>query len=162
MKNPKTKIQNTKNSTPHSLFPNSGFTFIELLVVIAIIGILAGLFVTQYPAFQRRSRDTIRRSDVKQYQTAIEAYANSNNGNYPDTAGTTNPSGTFCSTTLDLPTCPDDSDTSKHYQVNSTGTEYVFWARLDQPPTPITYFYACSTGEAGDSTTAPSGSNCPL
>jgi general secretion pathway protein G len=140
----------------------SGFTFIELMVVVAIIGILSGLFVTQYPAVQRRARDTNRRSDIKQYQTSMESYAFRNNGNYPASGGIINISGTYCSTTLGLPDCPTDPKApAAIYQVNSTTLVYVIWAKLEQPPTPVTYFIVCSTGEAGDSTTVPSGS-CPL
>ena len=163
MKNSKLlKIRNWNLELGNSKRSWAGFTFIELMVVVAIIGILSTMFVTQSPAVQRRARDTERRNAIKQYQTGIEAYANRNNGNYVNTGGTINPSGTFCSTTLGLPACPDDTDTTKDYQVNSTTTQYVLWAMLDQPPTSVTYFYACSTGESGDSTAAPSGSNCPL
>ncbi len=138
----------------------TGFTFIELIIVIAIIGILSGLFVTQYPATQRRARDTERRSDIKQYQTAMESYANRNNGNYFSASGNL---VNQCAT-LNLSTCPDDSDTSLHYLITSTTSQYVLSARLEQPQNPVTSYYVCSNGNVGDhiSVPVPATAVCPL
>ena len=139
----------------------SGFTFIELMVVVAVIGILSGLFVTQYPASQRRARDVNRRSDIKQYQTALEAYANRNNGNYFAANGNVADSS-ICSTILGLAVCPDDPDTSLHYRIISSTSEYVLWAEMEQPPDGDThYFVVCSTGRSGVTTSEPSGTSCP-
>ena len=55
-----------------------GFTLIELLVVIAIIGVLAALVLAALSAAQKGGRDTRRKSDMKQYQTAIQQYAGEN------------------------------------------------------------------------------------
>lgn len=135
----------------------SGFTFVELMIVVAIIGMLSTFFVTQYPAIQRRSRDSERRSDIKQYQTGMETYANRNNGNYLAATGNI---VSQC-TALGLSNCSDDPDTTRHYQVNSTTAQYVIWARLEQPLTPITFFVVCSSGRTVETTTEPTSSNCP-
>lgn len=139
----------------------AGFTMIELLIVITIIGILSAFFLTIFPASQRRARDTERRSDIKQYQTAIETYASRNDGNYPNFSGNTS-TASFCATTLSLPDCPDDPGGVNLYQVISTPNSYVIWARLQQPVNPVTYFIVCSTGEAGERTTQPISAVCPL
>lgn len=61
---------------------NKGFTLIELLVVIAIIGILSSVVLASLNTARAKARDTARKSDLKQLQTALELYYNSN-GNYP-------------------------------------------------------------------------------
>lgn len=63
-----------------------GFTLIELLVVISIISLLATLAVTSLQNAQKKSRDTRRRSDLKQVSTALELYFDTNSG-YPSTSG---------------------------------------------------------------------------
>lgn len=54
----------------------AGFTLVELLVVIAVIGILSvGLLVTINPVKQlQKSRDTARKTALKQMHTAIQSY----------------------------------------------------------------------------------------
>ena len=131
----------------------NGFTFIEIMIVVAIIGILSGLFVTQYPATQRRARDIERRSDIKQYQIAMESYANKKGGNYPIVSGTI-ATNVLCND-LGLTLCPNDSQNS--YEIISSGTDYVLWATLEQPsgyPTPA-YFVVCSSGRSGETTVEP-------
>jgi len=63
----------------------SGFTLIELLVVISIIGILATLISANFIGIRQRARDTQRKSDVRQVQSALELYK-SDVGSYPTTA----------------------------------------------------------------------------
>jgi prepilin-type N-terminal cleavage/methylation domain-containing protein len=62
---------------------NKGFTLIELLVVVAIIGILATIILSSLSSARESARDAKRLSDVKTIQTALEMYANDNNGRYP-------------------------------------------------------------------------------
>lgn len=59
-----------------------GFTLVELLVVIAIIGLLSTVAVVALNSARAKSRDAKRVADVKQIQTALELYFNSNN-RYP-------------------------------------------------------------------------------
>lgn len=61
----------------------SGFTLIELLIVIAIIGILATLISANYIGVRQRARDTSRKSDLRQLQSALELYK-SDVGSYPN------------------------------------------------------------------------------
>ena len=135
-----------------------GFTLIELLIVIAIIGGLAGIFITTYPASQRRARDANRRSEIKQYQTALEAYANAHGGFYPP--GTDDLSN-VCSGDLGLTVCPDDTP-AYEYLSDANGSFYVIWATLEQEDDAgdTQYFVVCSNGESGDGTTEPT-TGCP-
>jgi len=62
-----------------------GFTIVELLIVIVVIGILAGLVITTYNGIQQKARNTERTTDLKTFQSQLEAYY-ANNGFYPSSA----------------------------------------------------------------------------
>lgn len=62
---------------------NKGFTLIELLVVISIIGILTTLVMVNLNAARERARDTQRKSDINNIQTALRLYYN-DIGSFPD------------------------------------------------------------------------------
>jgi prepilin-type N-terminal cleavage/methylation domain-containing protein len=66
----------------------TGFTLIELLVVIGVLGVLvSGIIVAVNPAQQlAKSRDSARKSSLKQIRGALEAYRVAN-GRYPVTGG---------------------------------------------------------------------------
>ncbi|PSO45757.1 MAG: hypothetical protein BRC25_01080 [Parcubacteria group bacterium SW_6_46_9] len=53
---------------------SSGFTLIELLVVIAIISLLSSAVLASLSGARANARDTRRRQDMQQIQTAIEQY----------------------------------------------------------------------------------------
>lgn len=155
-----------------------GFTLIELLVVISIIGVLAALVMVSFTASQRQARDTARKSDIKQYQTSLESYANTNGGLYPqrfDSAGVS-AAGTLCDD-MSQTTCPEDplnqSDNTFEYEYQSDGTnpalngmpeatKYVLWAKLENT---TDNWIVCSSGKSG---TKPqlnfqvAGGACPL
>ena len=147
----------------HVLTYSFGFTLIELIIVMAILAGLAGIGVSQFPAIQKRGRDTQRRSDIKQYQTALEIYANRTNGFYPNGSVAIN---SLC-VTLGTSACPvDPKGLPNSYRYSSNTTIYVLWAKLEQPTIPgaTEYFVVCSTGESGDTATDPSTTapNCPI
>ena len=134
------------------------FTLIELLIVMAVLGVLASVVIVNIgPASQQRARDTIRRNDIKQYQTALEVYANKNNGNYP--SGASMPCGTL---NLLGNLCKKDPKTGLDYAYSSDGTIYVTGATLEYKSGGTQkYFISCSNGLSGDTATAP-GAVCPL
>ena len=145
------------HSTTHS-----GFTMIELMIVIAIIGALGTMFMSTFPASQKRGRDTKRKSDIKQYQTALELYANKK-GDYAGLANGTINAGTNCSLLGITGTCPDDPKApTYHYILSANSTNYVLSATLEQPNAPgAPYFVVCSTGKSGENATN-TGPTCPL
>lgn len=67
-----------------------GFTLIELLVVIAIIGVLSSVVLASLNSARSRANDAQRMSNLRQVQTALEVYALSNGGQYPNSGGNWN------------------------------------------------------------------------
>ena len=61
---------------------NKGFTLIELLVVVAIIGLLSSVVLASLNSARVKGRDTVRMSDMREIQKAIELYYN-DTGHYP-------------------------------------------------------------------------------
>ncbi|OIO30553.1 hypothetical protein AUJ77_01940 [Candidatus Nomurabacteria bacterium CG1_02_43_90] len=55
-----------------------GFTLIELLVVIAIIGVLATIILASLNSARAKARDAQRAESIRQVQTALELYYNTN------------------------------------------------------------------------------------
>lgn len=65
------------------MFKNKrGFTLIELMIVIAIIGILAAIAIPQFAKYRRRAYNSAALSDLKNFQTEMEAQY-SENQEYP-------------------------------------------------------------------------------
>ncbi len=111
-----------------------GFTLPELLIVSAVLAILAGIVVTQSRASQQRARDTIRRSDLKQYQTSLEIYFNSHTA-YP--VGNTNLPA-LCGTLGLTTACPGDPHGGVYHYNSPTGTNYTLYATLEYIPSGTT------------------------
>lgn len=153
-----------------------GFTLIEMLVVISLIGILAALALVSFSASQKQARDTTRKSDLKQYQTALEQYANLTNGLFPSRTSAVSAYSTLCSD-LNVRIEPDiscsqdpknSSDSGFEYRYISNGTSgtttatnYVVWSRVENT-TDTLYWVVCSNGKTGQSSTVPSSGTCPI
>jgi general secretion pathway protein G len=156
----KFKIQNSKFK--------SGFTLIELLVVISIIGILAALAVVSYSTAQKEAKDTARKSDLKQYQTSLEQFANQGTGLYPAHTSAVSADSICGSNDLNLSiTCPVDSkngtDPYGYYYVSNgtsgiTATRYALYAHLESSSN---YWIVCSNGTTVTKSSLPSISDCP-
>ena len=69
-----------------------GFTLIELLVVITIIAILASAAVPTFNAVQDKANQANASGNAKQIITALRLYSGDNNGAYPDSDKTEEPS----------------------------------------------------------------------
>ncbi len=141
-----------------------GFTLIELLVVISIIGILASLALVSYTRSQKQTRDVRRKSDLRQYQTALENYANKNNSLYPAVTFSN-----LCST-LGMTNCPNDplggSNTYYYAYKSDDRSVYSLRANLEAYST-YQYWVICSNGKSGETNAAPvtstnEASVCPL
>ena len=154
-----------------------GFTLIEMLVVISLIGILAALALVSFGASQKQARDTTRKSDLRQYQTALEMYGNLTNGLFPSRTAATSAYSTLCSdlnvrlepdiSCSEDPKVPSDATyyTYKYISNGTAGTTsattYVIWGKIENSST-TKYWVVCSNGKTGESTSAPSSSTCPI
>ncbi len=153
-----------------------GFTLIEILIVISIMAVLATVFINVSTINTKKARDAQRKAELKQYQNALELYANKNNGFYPSriTGTGTQASSTLCSD-LALTACaqdpsyPKDNTFNYLYQSDGTGTgtavgtKYVLWDKLEAI-SPTTYWVYCSNGKSGQITVGipPVTGICPL
>lgn len=107
----------------------NGFTLIELLVVISVIGILVSLAFVSFTQSQKQARDVQRKSDLAQYRTALEAFANANNGLFPyydAVAVGARPMDEVCNAALThyAASCPQDPkySASRRYGYRSNGS----------------------------------------
>jgi len=62
----------------------SGFTLVEIMVVVVIIGLLAGIVGPQIMARLEEARRTAARTQIKNFEQALELYR-MRNGRYPTT-----------------------------------------------------------------------------
>ena len=144
-----------------------GFTMIELLVVISIIGVLATLVMVSFTSSQKQAKDTQRKSDLRQYQTALESYANKTGGLYPSRTATVDASS-LCATLGISGTCPTDPKPPAIYSYISNGSgnpsndaaDYVLWTLLENQTG--NYYIVCSIGKIGISPDVPTSSTCPI
>ena len=124
-----------------------GFTLIELLVVISIISLLSSIVLTSVNSARAKARDARRIADLKQIQTALELYYDSNNaypssggnwrshcpayGGYTDSSGPNayipNLAPTYIPT---LPLDPKSDSGGSCYLYNSNGTDYTVLAHM--------------------------------
>ena len=147
----------------------TGFTLIELLVVFAIIGILFATVAANFNTSKSRARDALRESDIKQYQTQLEVFANTQSSQlYPSRITTAVDITSLCTTLGISATCPTDPQAPTYiysYISNGTGfpnnnaSQYILWAHLEATSN---YFVICSNGKTGTSATAPTILPCPI
>ncbi len=140
-----------KNQFSSKLKSIKGFTLIEILVVISIIGILIALSIFGLQGTFESARDAKRKSDLKEYQSSLETYASKNNNLFYSSAASIDPSGNsaFC-TAMGQTSCPTDPKSGAYsYCTDTAATNYVLWATLENPSSPVTYWIACSNGKTG-------------
>lgn len=109
-------IQQYNNCKPR------GFTLIELLIAIGIIGILSAFLLANFIGVRQRARDGVRKSDLRQIQSALELYR-SDQATYPNS----------------LPSCGN--------QLVVGGTVYMQKTPCD-PSTSIGYYYSMPASSA--------------
>lgn len=167
---------------------NKGFTLIELLIVIALIAVLSALFINNSTVNIKRAHDAQRKSDLTQYQNALEVYSVKNNSYYPFTTSIVNDASTFlCSgspSILGITNCPTDpshSGTNNAYYDYQGGTGGGCAGQINGSPTATQYFLStvleakdsngnvqnfvvCSNGKSGivQSVSNTSCGGCPL
>lgn len=120
----------------------SAFTLIELLVVISIMVILITMGLSSFATAQKKGRDTKRKSDLKEVQTALEQYYSVCNFTYPIPSGFYS-QGIICTSPsiAVMPTVPTDPRSTPYYcptpvASNCTSTAYTICATLESEPTP--------------------------
>lgn len=150
-----------------------GFTLIEILVVISVIGILAGMVRVLFSGPQKQTRDSRRKSDLNQFQTALENFANENDNLYPQRK-TEKRTRYLCEdlgwTKSYCPTDPIDKDIHRYFYLTEDNgcedkeicaTRYILWGGLEGKDV---IWVVCSNGRSGEVSTSTSFSdgNCPL
>lgn len=128
---------------PNKRVPHLGFTLIELLVVFAILGILATIGIGSYMSSQMKSRDSHRKTDLKNIAIALETFYNDAQA-YP-----TSSAGKIlgCGATGDaacswgsawagngvtyMSILPDDISANDYFYHSEDGTSYELYARLE-------------------------------
>lgn len=129
------------------------FTLIEILIVISIIGILTSLATVSYVVSQKQVRDMQRKSDLNQYRTALENYANTHDGLYPPKPSKVQPY-TLCDDPLllNISSCPTDpkspdADYVYYYISDISGTSYLLWSVSETKDGKN--WVVCSSGKSG-------------
>lgn len=121
-----------------------GFTLIELLIVIGIIGILVGLLTVNYVNQRQRARDTERKTDLGQIQSALE-FHRSDRFTYPTVLkncpagpGANSLMAPDCSagSTVYMEDVPEDPLTGINYIYQSVGDVYCLRACLENDQDP--------------------------
>ena len=107
-----------------------GFTLIELLVVIAIIGLLSTIIAAPIQNARKKARDAKKIAELKSVQLALEQYAESNQGAYPNDFASLSPIympllPTFASSTT---SSARDAFKYTYYKANATGAATTTFA----------------------------------
>ncbi len=82
-----------------------GFTIIEVIIVLVIGAVIMLAVFLVVPQLQRTQRNTNRQNAARRVSSAMEQYANNNNGSYPTFAQTGTSSATLCVTPLNNTGC---------------------------------------------------------
>ncbi len=116
-----------------------GFTLIELLVAISIIGILSSFLLANFIGVRQRARDGVRKSDLRQIQSALELYRSDQSTYPPNTSFSTcggaftggNPVTTYMQKIPCDPSSTASTPISYTYNSISPNTAYTIVACLE-------------------------------
>ena len=114
------------------LSTRQGFTLIELLVAIGIIGILASFLLANFVGVRQRARDGVRKSDLRQIQSALELYR-SDQSSYPNSPlpGCGSPLAAGGTTYMRKISCDPSTGAIYAYDSPSGNTTYSIFACLE-------------------------------
>jgi len=158
---------------------------VEILIVLGLLVVVGTIVISVLnPNGQfKKARDATRKSDLAQYRTQLEIYANKNNSIYPNAARwtvdtlctTVGMSGTTCkydplqNNKFDQPAC--QGGAICEYILKSSASSYVVYAGLEKAtlsnPSNCTtssacYWVVCSSGISGERNSVPVDSTCPF
>ena len=131
----------------------NGFTLIELLVVIAVISVIIAISFFGIQGSFERARDTQRKSDLEQYITALEGYANKYGGIYPERTiaeglnDLCNDEDMGMDVCLRDPTFSPENLVDYNYITSVGGLEFAVWAQLEGETGNL--WVNCSNGRTG-------------
>ena len=111
---------------------SEGFTLIELLVAISIIGVLSSFLLANFVGVRQRARDGVRKSDLRQIQSALELYR-SDLSTYPSSPlpGCGFPLVAGNTTYMQKIPCDPSNGAIYVYTVGSGNTTYSIFACLE-------------------------------
>ncbi|OGJ41100.1 MAG: hypothetical protein A2378_00390 [Candidatus Pacebacteria bacterium RIFOXYB1_FULL_44_10] len=108
------------------------FTLIELLITMAILAVITTVVAGNFAGSTQKGRDARRKSDLKQLQTALEAYMN-DKGEYPTYEG-----GSSFFSYLDASGIPVSVDTGESFAIGNV----VYMSKVPADPnSSYTYLY---------------------
>lgn len=108
-----------------------GFTLIELLVAMSIIGIFSSLLLANFVGVRQRTRDGVRKADLRQIQSALELFR-SDQAAYPASIPACG-SSLVLGRTVYMRKIPCDPSTATSYTYSSPSgnTTYSIFACLE-------------------------------
>ncbi len=126
----------------------TGFTLIELLVVIAIIGILASVVLASLNSARAKGADASIRSNINNMRAQAELYYDDNNLTYNN----------LCDTSAEIARAADSvNGAAGSFECEDAGNQF----RISSVLSTAEYYCVDNDGFAGDTPTAPSGTQCP-
>lgn len=115
-------LNSNKGFTLYAQNGRKGFTLIELLTVISIISVLTALLTVAFVSVSARSRDSQRKSNIKQIQAALELYKADNDA-YPPTATITS---IACDQPFQTGISPNFTKYMNKFPCDPKGTKYFY------------------------------------
>ena len=124
-----------------------GFTLIELLVAISIIGVLASFLLVNFIGVRQRARDGVRKSDLRQIQSALELYRADQGEYHPEPLpGCGSPLENGSTVYMKKIPCDPSTGDVYTYSVGVGNTTYTMTACLENTADPDGNGVVCGSG----------------